>query len=211
MKNMFNFEEVKDFDNHINISIPNYNGLIDIVTALSYEYMNPMGTCIDLGCSTGKFLNSLTKLEGGRYIGCDIVTMADDYDFEFIQGDCLDVLKGVEETDIIFSIFTLQFLGKHKRKLVLEELKRKIDGGSAVIIAEKVYSSTSKVQAVMTREHIKQKRENFTSDEILDKDTSLSGVMFCNNIEEMTAELDFLGNWEPIWQSYNFRAWIVYK
>ena len=209
-KDFFKFQSVEDFDKHIELSIPNYSGLIDIVTALHYEFMHPHGTCLDIGCSTGKLLNNLPKINNCNYVGCDIVNMVESPNFIFKQDDCLEILKSYKSLDVIFSIFTLQFLGKHKRKQVLDEIKKHIENGSVCIIAEKVYSSDARVESILRREHVRQKRKGFTSDEILDKDYQLFGSMYCNDTEQMENELKYLGKYEQIWQSYNFKSWIVY-
>ena len=57
---MFDFNTVNDFDNHIRLSIPNYDQLFDTFLSLTSIYSEPHTCVIDYGCSTGKLLNKLT-------------------------------------------------------------------------------------------------------------------------------------------------------
>lgn len=209
MGKMFNFNDIEDFDKHIQLSIPNYHTLFDIFQAISLEFMPPEGKCIDIGCSTGKFLNELSSKIPAQYIGVDIIDMPNDKNFIYEQNDLVDVLKMHKSCDLIVSMFTLQFLGKYKRKQALKEIKRLIDSGSKLLISEKIYFSCSKLNNVLQRQHYHHKREFFTDKEILDKDYSLLGSMHCLYDWEVINELKELGRAEQVWQSYNFKGWIV--
>lgn len=204
---MFDFEKVEDFDYHINVSIPNYRGLNEIFTALATQYTHPNGRIIDIGCSTGRFLNGLEKVNA-EYIGCDMVDIVSHDGFEFIKADAVDYLKTVEYSDVIVSMFSLQFMGRHKRKECYREIKRLIDDGSVLLIAEKVFMP-SKVDAVLKKEHIQKKREHFSDSEILDKERDLLSSMHCVTDKELHKELTALGDAVPVWQAYNFVAYFV--
>lgn len=68
-KNMkkFDFSNVDDFDNHIKLSIPNFETLDNIFSAITKEYAQPESYVLDLGCSTGRFLHNLDKIEDAEY------------------------------------------------------------------------------------------------------------------------------------------------
>lgn len=206
---MFNFTSINDFDRHIELSIPNYEGLSKVIRSLFLEYMPPNGYCLDVGCSTGKMLSILSVDVEGNYTGIDISDFTEHSGFEFIKCDCLEYLTTLEKNDVILSIFTLQFLGRTHREEVIKQLRRLVLCGSTLIIAEKVYSRTARVDSVLNREHIKQKRLSFTDTEILDKQEQLAGSMFCSTVPQMEVELSHIGDYEQVWQSYNFRAWVV--
>jgi tRNA (cmo5U34)-methyltransferase len=209
MHNKFDFQKVEDFDNHLNLSIPNYQGLYDVFRAIALEYMPPEGKCVDIGCSTGKFLNDLSASTEGLYVGIDVVEMASEKNFVFLNQDVITALENFTSVDMIVSMFTLQFLGKYKRQQVVKKLKELIDNGATLLLAEKVFSDTAKLNSIMTKEHYNQKRKHFTDTEILDKDYSLIGKMFCLTNAEITEELKYLGHADQVWQSYNFRGWVV--
>ncbi len=206
---MFNFEKVDDFEKHINLSIPNYDGLCDIFRAFVSEYANPEGVVIDIGCSTGSFLHSINKRLDTKYQGVDVINISKYDDFDFIIGDCEELLKNTKNADVIISMFTLQFLGKHKRKRIIKEFKRLIKGGAVLLISEKCFF-TGKVENVLKRDHLQQKRLGFSDTDILNKDKDLFGSMYCLTDVDLNAELSELGSVVQVWQSYNFKGLIVY-
>ena len=57
---------------------------------------------------------------------------------------------------------------------------------------------------------MREKREYFKDKEILDKDYQLFGTMFCSESSQIEKELAYLGQYEQVWQSYNFKGWIVH-
>ena len=206
MKETFDFNKIKNFDKHIELSIPNYDGLFDIFTNIAIEYIPPEGICVDLGCSTGKFLTQLPKVEA-EYVGVDFVDMGTrENQFDYVQMDILEYLKSLHYADVIVSMFTLQFIGNRKRLHIIAELRRLINGGATLLMAEKVYIDDSKINTILHKSHYRQKRQHFTSDEILDKDFQLSGSMFCKNQTEIEYELNCLGKYTQVWQSYNFKG-----
>ena len=173
MTNKFKFENIDDFDRHIDLSIPNY-----------------------------QTLNSIFTHEG----------------FEFIQGDCAEWLerhkKGIRlifdnNVSVIVAMFFLQFLGLNKRKRVLKLIKYFIEKGAVFLVAEKVYLNDSRLQTLIHRMHIQNKRKGFTDKEILDKDEQLSISMFCQTEYNLEKELKDLGMVSKVWQSYNFMGYVI--
>tara|TARA_R110000772_G_scaffold10100_1_gene32552 strand:- start:1494 stop:2135 length:642 start_codon:yes stop_codon:yes gene_type:complete len=208
-KEIFNFSKVENFDDHINLSIPNYSGLSELFETFVYEYMPVNGVCVDIGCSTGRFLNSLRKSEG-TYVGVDAVDFKDRHEgFVFVNGGIVDYLKTLERADVLISMFALQFLGPSERLAAIVELTRLVNGGACLLLAEKVFIESPKINQLIHRSHIQFKRKGFTDKEILDKDYELMGSMFCKTDKEIDNELSFFGNYWQVWQSYNFKAWCI--
>lgn len=210
----FDFSKVKNFEKHIELSIPNFLTLDNIFLAVCKQFAHPESTVIDLGCSTGRFLNKLPKTEGTRYVGVDTVKFEEQKKgFIFEQNDievALDDYKE-ENVSVIVGMFMLQFLGNAKRKRVLNQLKHYIDRGTQVLLSEKVYLSDSQLQTLIHRLHIQEKRKGFTDKEILDKDDQLSVSMYCKSEHELDVELNDIGFPTKVWQSYNFMGYVVNK
>lgn len=206
---MFDFNKIGDFDNHINLSIPNYDSLSDIFSHLVYEFMPNNGVCVDIGCSTGRFLNDLIKSDSGIYFGVDSVIMESEKNFQYINGDIFDFLKKQQTLDIIVSMFTLQFLSGKNRTKVVSQIEKHIQNGAVLLVAEKIFINNARVNHTLHRAHIHQKRKGFTDTEILDKDEKLFGSMFCKTDSELKKELEAIGNVSPVWQSYNFVGYFV--
>tara|TARA_R100001369_G_C3306601_1_gene166622 strand:- start:66 stop:713 length:648 start_codon:yes stop_codon:yes gene_type:complete len=205
----FDFSEVVEFDKHIAMSIPNYDGLINLVGAFFLEIMPPDGVCVDVGCSSGSLLNSFSEMTVGRYIGIDSVDFGENKNFEFRNEDCVDALQKLKAADFVICLFTLQFLGRHKRAKVITELGRLVSGGATVIIGEKLYMGSAKINGIFHRKHMMKKRELFNDREILDKDEALFGSMYCINEQTASDDYENIGCSTRIWQSYNFAAWII--
>ena len=214
IKTKFNFSNVDDFDNHIKLSIPNFFTLDSIFSSITYEYAQPESIVLDLGCSTGRFLHNLTKLPDTEYVGCDLVNFKNRrQSFSYHQLDVEESLKKYLNKNVscLICMFTLQFLGKSKRQRVLELLNNYIEQGTVLLISEKVFLDNTRLQTLIHRMHIQEKRLHFTDKQILDKDNQLSVSMYCKTEKELEIELKYLGNFTKVWQSYNFMGYTVYK
>lgn len=204
---MFNFEEIKDFESHISLSIPNYDSLCNIFRAFTLEYSSVGGNILDIGCSVGSFLASLPERDGIHLVGNDIVDIRKHYNFAYTQETASSAIKS-NSWDVILSMFTLQFLGKHERKKVVELMKQKVEEGSVCLIAEKVMMPTE-IEHVLKKEHIQQKRQHFSDTEILNKERDLFGSMQCVTLEKFQHELNYIGQPYQVWQNYNFVGYLV--
>ena len=209
---MFDFKKIEDFDRHIALSIPNYDGLVDTVKAVILEYLSNDGALLDIGCSSGALLNSLRDLTKANLIGCDLVDMGYDkgYDFHKKSARAIFDLFNIDDFDVISSIFTLQFMGRIERRETLKSIKNRVDAGSVFILAEKVHFNCSRLDTAIFRQHMRSKLTGFTAEEILAKDLQLSGSMFPRSCSEIEKELAEIGSHEVIWQCYNFKCWAVF-
>ncbi len=213
----FDFNKIKDFDEHIELSIPNLSTLDVIFRQIAHEYAQPESTVVDLGCSTGRFLTSLNRIDGCNYIGIDEVDMKGrKKEFTFFQGDPEDYfvqheLNNHDNVSVMISMFFLQFCGHTKRRRLLAIMKDMIEQGSILLIAEKVYLNDPHLQQSIHRLHIQEKRKGFTEEQILNKDLELSNSMFCKTEMELQDELKALGQVSKVWQSYNFMGYVVKK
>ena len=110
---------------------------------------------------------------------------------------------------MIVSMFFLQFLGKHQRRRVLNIIKPMLDAGAILLISEKVFLNDSRLQQIIHKLHIQEKRKGFTDTEILDKDLKLSVSMYCKTEQELMNELNEIGVVSKVWQSFNFMGFMV--
>lgn len=210
--NKFDFSNVDDFDNHIKLSIPNFETLDRIFSSITKEFAQPESHVLDLGCSTGRYLHNLDKIFDTNYIGFDIVNFADRRDgFQYENLDIEEALIKYKEKNVstIVCMFMLQFLGFAKRKRVLKLLEHYVSKGTIILLSEKVYLEDTRLQTLLHRLHIQEKRKNFTDTEILDKDNQLSVSMFCRTQKELDKELSEIGDSTKVWQSYNFMGYCI--
>lgn len=201
---MFRFESIKNFDEHIDLSIPNYCSLRNIFKAFTLEYSSAGGKVVDIGCSTGSFLSSLPKRDGVNLVGIDVVDILEDKDLDFHLCSAHEYLETATDVDVIISMFTLQFMNKRDRKKTVDLIEHHVKNGATALIAEKVLLP-SRIDSVLKRQHIQAKREHFSDADILDKEADLFGSMQCVEIHQLESELV---NPYKVWQSYNFVGYV---
>ena len=210
----FEFSKVKDFDRHIELSIPNYQTLSNVFSGICTAFAQPETSVIDIGCSTGRFLDSLPDFENVDLIGIDNQMQPVSNKIEFINIDVglrETIIEFTKEPSVFVSMFTLQFLGSPKRKNVLRMIKKYVDNGAIFLVAEKVHLANPKIEMLIHRMHIQEKRKNFTDKEILKKDSELMMSMYCLTLDDLFKELSEVGIVSQVWQSYNFVGYAVQK
>lgn len=218
----FSFKTVGNFDEHINISIPNYNFLANQCKQYSDYFVREHTNVVDLGCSSGKFLNSLKHIDNVDYCGYDVADnlfLKDIAENVFLaKRDLVEMAEGKTPTmsfpqDISFaiSLFTLQFLPPIKRQAVIEAVGKNMTKGSAFISCEKIYSSNAKLQDITNSIYYEFKNESFTGDQILSKERDLRRIMSPLSLNESIRQLECIGQPSVFFMSYNFVGLIVIK
>jgi tRNA (cmo5U34)-methyltransferase len=212
LKNGFDFNKIKDFDRHIHLSIPNYDSLIEQINGFAKYFVDEYSTVYDLGCSTGKFLKSLDKRENVHYIGIDNSTLlpASDNYIDFVKADLRDY-EFNEKASFITSIFTLQFLPREERTMLLNKVKDILLDYGAFIVCEKTYSANPIMEDITTSLYYEFKQTNFSAKEILNKERELRYNMKRLTLKDILNELRFIGEPEIFWRSFNFVGVIVIK
>ena len=211
---MFDFNKVKDFDMHIRLSIPNYEQLFNTFSSLTSIYSEPDSCVIDYGCSTGKLLIEIQKKKDCQYFGVDESSLipAIYSGINFVKQDAITFGKNVKcNVSVIISMFFLQFLSKLKRKEMLTIMRKQVEAGAILLVSEKIMLPDNKIDNIISRLHIAEKRNNFSDKEILDKDIQLLDSMYILEETELVRELSSIGNVIKIWQSYNFVGYVVKK
>jgi tRNA (cmo5U34)-methyltransferase len=212
---MFSFDTVQNFDNHIENSIPAYNTLFETLVSISSNLLIPNTNFIDIGCSTGKLLETIRH--DGTKIGIDTSKhlLPRHYETNTAEYFSYDVTEywGYDNCSLITSIFTLQFIDKNKRQDLLNRIYEGLVPNGAFIWAEKVYAESGQMQDIMTTALHEHKRTYFDAMEILDKDADLRSMMRLNTSlknEEMAREAGF-DKRQLIWKALNFEAWLYIK
>lgn len=221
MTETFSFNTIKNFDDHILASIPNYDLLFNTLLILSDYFIRKDTRVYDLGCSTGKLLKALEKRQAGlncEYIGYDestnLLELSKDSQVLFKHIDLNDRKNlDFKYASLIFSIFTLQFLNKEIRMSILEAVYRALIPGGAFIIAEKVYCEEGKMQDIFTSSYYEFKKKSFTEKQILDKEVDLRKILKPNYSEDLVSSLELVGfkSIQKFYKFLNFEAYICIK
>lgn len=218
----FTFAHVQGgFDEHIKLSIRNYDQLLQDVVDFSRYFVENGTNIVDIGCSTGKLTDMLYNSNkdhctSGNYIGIEIAEgfqkeLDKHTQYEFIHADVRDYK--FDNCSLITSLFTLQFMSKKDRLLVLENVYNGLNTGGAFIFAEKIMCNNTNIQDMLTFNYYDYKSKNFSSEEIMTKEKQLRHMLKPNTWKEIQGSLDRAGFtiYERIWQNHMFVGAIAIK
>ena len=228
----FTFAHRKEgFDNHIEKSIRGYSQLMSDVVSLSRHFVEDDTNIVDIGCSTGKMTQRLLEENQdhcveANYVGVEIAEgFFKDLDkrhedimknnswakVDFIKDDIRNYK--FKNCSLITSIFTLQFMPKRYRKLVVKRIYDGLNCGGAYIFAEKTMCENALVQDMITFNYYDYKRKSFTTEDIMDKERTLRHMMKPNTwkeIEGMLTEVGF-NVIQPFWRNHAFVGALAVK
>jgi tRNA (cmo5U34)-methyltransferase len=209
-KKPFNFNNIENFDDHIDKSIPTYCNLIESIRSIvSYFYVEN-STIYDLGCSTGKFLESL-DFKRAKKIGIDNSELLPKK-YGYFNTDLNKTLE-IKNASIVLSIFTMQFIDPKQRQRFLNDIYNGLDSGGVLILTEKIYQEHGKIQEILAFSHYDYKVKHFTPEEIMQKERDLRLIMKPNRESEIYEKLENAGfeYVSSFWQMYNFKGFIAIK
>ncbi|GAB3935325.1 methyltransferase domain-containing protein [Larkinella terrae] len=213
----FSFDTIQSFDDHIELSIPNYVNLRESVLRVATHFIGENALVYDLGCSTGLLLAKVRLIapESARLVGIDrsdnLLGKSGSQGVTLINDDLTRADFSLESCELVFCLFTLQFLPLAARKTLIEKVHSALKPGAALIIAEKQYVDNGYIQDLFTFSHYDMKLEHFTAEQILDKQLSLRRIMRPQSEEQNLALLKVFGCVTPIWQFLQFKAWLCIK
>jgi len=215
----FSFDTIEDFDNHIELSVPNYSHLSELIRNISSYFIKSGTNVFDVGCSTGLLLKNLCieiPQSNVRYVGYEIsenMKPKTQAFFEWIKKDITDPNLDLSNSSLVLSIFTLQFLPINQRKPLIQKIYNSLNDGGAFIISEKTYLENSFLNDVFTFSYYDYKMKSFSENEILAKQKDLRYIMRpLTEIEniEMFKECGFK-KIECFFSSLLFKGWILTK
>ena len=209
----FSFDTIKEFDNHISTSIYGYNILHNLIVNISSFFIKQDTIPIDLGCTTGKLIKTIQETYSCKCIGFDIT------DNNFIEGldlriqDITDVNFEIPETNLIYSIFTIQFIEYNKRLPLLKKIYKSLYDNGCLIICEKEIAKSGIIQECFTFSNYQYKKNSFEPSEILSKENDLRKLMNSLESGENVKLLRKAGfkTIEPFFQSLNFKGYLCKK
>ena len=185
----FGAEVAEAFPDHARRSIPWYRDGHELICYLSDFFVAPDSTVYDLGCSTGDLLKMLAEYNGHkpdvRWIGLDKEQDMIDRarktcaGLDRVELCCEDILTcALDASDLIIAYYTVQFIEERHRQALFDRIYQALNWGGAFVLFEKVGAPDSRFQDMMSclyREF--KQRKGFSSEEILNKEVSLKGVL----------------------------------
>ena len=180
----------KNFDTHINKSVPLYKECQELYVNFSDFFTMNKSKVIDIGCSTGSFLSAVflrhnhNKEKKIIFEGYDTVKEM----ISFAKKKCKkqkikykiqDALKvNYENSCIVSSFYTVQFITPKKRQILINRIYKGLNWGGAFFMVEKVRGPDARFQDYLNQFYIDYKiAKNYSANEIISKGKSLKGVL----------------------------------
>lgn len=177
------------FVDHIRQSVPLYEEGHDLICQLTDFFVKPDSLVYELGTSTGELIRKMAMHNSGkpnvRWTGIDIepamVAQAakhcsDVPAVKIIHDDAR--FMDLDAADMIVSYYTMQFIPPRYRQDLITKIYDTLNWGGAFVMFEKVRGPDARFQDILSQLYIEFKMRNgFDSEEILEKQRSLKGVL----------------------------------
>ena len=124
-----------------------------------------------------------------------------------------DWVQGAINNCLTTSIFSLQFMPKRNRQIIIQRVYESLVKGGAFIFAEKIYSEHAQLQEMMQFCYYDYKRQFYSAEELLDKEQNLRHMMKPLTIDELVEMCRAVGFTivQPFWQNFNFVGMLCIK
>jgi len=181
-RQVFSFDTINHFDHHISASIRGYQVLDDLLINIASFFLKE-GVCpVDIGCTSGRLLGRLNQVyecggKGFDITGANFIPLRG---VDLMVQDISEPDFSLPSTNIVFSVFTLQFIQQPKRVEVLRKAFDALWQNGVLVVCEKESTEDAFLQEVFTFSNYDNKRTGFTEKEILDKEADLRKMMNCN-------------------------------
>lgn len=177
------------FVDHVRQSVPLYDAGHELVESISDYFVRDDSVCYEIGTSTGQLLRRLAVRHAGnpeaRFIGIDAVEpmiekaraqCAGLANVELVVDDALTF--DYEKADFFVAYYCVQFVQPRHRQELINRIYERLHWGGAFLLFEKVRGPDARFQDMSVAIYNDFKARNgFSADEILNKTSSLKGVL----------------------------------
>lgn len=209
------------FDDMLQRSIPDYEGMRRTTTELAIRFAQPNTALVDLGCSRGAAIKPIYEelKDTISYFGIEVSEpMRNAAKKELPYATILDTDLRHQyppvRASVTLSVLTLQFIPIEYRQKIIEKVYESTVEGGAFLLVEKVLGADSFSNQLLIDTYLSRKGENgYTAEQIARKRESLEGVLVPVTAE-WNADLLKAGGFSHIecyWRHLNFAAWIGVK
>jgi len=221
----FDEDVTKAFDAHVQKSVPFYPEIQRMLVELSEYFVRDHSVVYDLGCSTGTTLELLSNSHAGkkdvRFFGFDLSKFmikearrkVNRANVRFFQKNIIDI-DFTPPADFVSSVFTMQFLTLAERRSLLTVINRGLIEGGGLLIAEKITAEHSWFEDIWTELYWEfKRRQGFTPEQIIEKASSIRGVLKPLTIDENIELLKQTGfsHIEVFFKWYNWAGFLAIK
>lgn len=170
-----------DFDRHVREQLPWYDLVTEAVAFMAKQYLPTSdGVLYDIGASTGNITKAMRPMlmeRKARVISIEpnasLVRKFEGYG-DVMYASAEDVQY--EKFDVAVLFLTMMFIPVCKREGLITTLKQNMRKGGVIIIVDKVADSSGYFATCIKRMTMYFKQQFATTDDIVNKELSLSGV-----------------------------------
>lgn len=220
----FDADVTSVFDDMISRSIPGYSRMRELVATLASTYLSDGDLVLDLGCSTGGTIESISSHSGAktRFMGLEVSSemlqeasrrFRGREDISLVHHDLRDGLPEVK-CDAILSVLTIQFVPIEYRQELLLQVYRNLKPGGIFILVEKCLANSAEGQKVLTETYYDFKRsQGYSDSQIASKKSSLEGVLVpvTDRLNELWMKQAGFQIIEMFWKDMVFTGWLAQK
>jgi tRNA (cmo5U34)-methyltransferase len=228
--NDFKFDEhvAGVFSDMINRSVPGYTTIIGMSGVLAGKFAQANSRCYDLGCSLGA--TTLAMRENIEQADCEIIAIDNSaamiarfqetlaklppskHKVTIRQDDILNV--EIVGASVVAMNFTLQFIAKEQRAMLLKRIYQGLKPGGILILSEKLHFDDQQLDELFIEMHHEFKRHNgYSALEISQKRTALENVLLPESLATHKTRLNSAGfSCVDVWfQCFNFASMVALK
>lgn len=222
----FDGDTFKNFDKHINKSVPLYQETHDLYLNFSDFFLQENSKIIDIGSSTGTFLINLHKKhnktkKGLKFEGYDAINKMIIYsnkkkpkqkNIKFIKKDINKI--DFKNSCLISSFYTIQFISPKKRQALINKIYKNLNWGGAFFMVEKVRGSDARFQDIISQVYLEYKlSRGYNANEIINKSRSLKGVLepFSSNANLQMLKRSGFKDIFTVFKYHCFEGWLAIK
>lgn len=184
----FKGEVAKNFDNHVNKSVPLYEEGHEVILSLSDFFLKDGSVVYEIGCSTGTLIKKIS--ERNTAIDKDIHIIGMDCEEDMIdqaREKCAPyrnitlltddiVTADLKKADVIIAYYTMQFIPPQVRQQAFDKIYEALNWGGAFILFEKTRACDARFQDILTTLYMEYKQQQgYSNNEIISKRISLKG------------------------------------
>lgn len=183
----FGKEQVaRNFDAHIENSVPLYRHSHDLICALAEFFLSDGALCYDLGCATGRLSARLAArhqqvaikaidIEARMIARADATHCQALTNVELLTADITQF--EFAPADLMIACYTLQFIKPRLRAALLQKIYHSLHRGGALLLFEKVIAEDAALQEMTALIHTNFKlARGCPPEQVIAKANSLRGV-----------------------------------
>lgn len=228
----FSKDIVKDFDNHIERSVPRYKDCHKLTTRISDFFMSENNSeYLDIGSTTGSLIEEIGKHHNKRnklkisgveiephfckFSKTRLKNLSLKHEINFYSENILSFLKKSKKNfDYVSSLFTLQFIKPSIRSEIINLIYKRLNWGGGFIFFEKVRGKDARFQDILNfLLNLEKIDQNFDPIEIYGKSMSLVGKMepFTHNGNLKLLNEAGFKDIEVVFKFINFQGYLCIK